>query len=401
MPPEIANEDRTPESGDPKMRLVVGKKQLLADVVQLQGLLDQYCGFLSTIQPGVDWSAGAQQLLRGHVQFLEQARISIQSLELAAALIRHILEMRAGDALAIPTRGVDPSNGSADLRFLHGGKLGPEELRHLIAQVNSLSGYAPIAFQERLRFLLNGLLRFLEMVSRANAESIDEVLSEINLLTSNRESRHLVREVARLARDVYNSVKEVSDGLPLETLEETTEGASEAVRKLRSVIQRLEKAASENLDQLEKVEAIQHEDIQLLSSAQGASRSAQQDLAKMKAACPEATDEVDRILERMGNEVGGTLMQLTAGYERQSEMILQQVSNQSFQDLSGATLKKIISFVESVQMQLLGVLDRYRSVLSLVQNDLGVRPSDTAPQIKPKTEASQDQVDQLLAQYGF
>src|SRR5579863_9888137 len=230
MPPEIANEDRTPESGDPKMRLVVGKKQLLADVVQLQGLLDQYCGFLSTIQPGVDWSAGAQQLLRGHVQFLEQARISIQSLELAAALIRHILEMRAGDALAIPTRGVDPSNGSADLRFLHGGKLEPEELRHLIAQVNSLSGYAPIAFQERLRFLLNGLLRFLEMVSRANAESIDEVLSEINLLTSNRESRHLVREVARLARDVYNSVKEVSDGLPLETLEETTEGASEAVR---------------------------------------------------------------------------------------------------------------------------------------------------------------------------
>jgi len=382
------------------MRLIVGKKQLLADVYRLHGLLDQYCGFLDATGPGNEWTVGAQQLLRNHVQFLEQAHVSIQSLELAVALIRHILALRPGDTMAIPTR---PSGGTGPeaAAFAQGAWPKAEDFRHLIAQINSLARHAPIAIQERLRFLLHGLLRFMELLPDASAERLDAVLSEINLLTSNWESRHLVREVARLARDVYNSVKDVSDGLPLETLEATTEGASEAVRKLRSVIQRLEIAAGQNLDQLEKVTAVQSQDAQMLGAALTAARRIQQDLAQMKAAHREAGEAAEGILERMGNEVAGTIMHLTLGFEQQNGKIMQQMSNQSFQDLSGATLKKIIAFVELVQLQLLAVLERYRSVLSLVQSDMGLStPGQPAP-VQPKNEASQDQVDSLLAQFGF
>jgi chemotaxis regulatin CheY-phosphate phosphatase CheZ len=383
------------------MRLLVGKKQLLADFYALKGLLDQYCGFLDAIGPGSDWPGSAQQLLRNHVQFLEQARISLQSLELAVALIRHILALRPGDTLAIPTRSPEAADGAGEAAFAAGTWPHSTDFRHLVAQINSLSRRAPVAMQERLRFLLHGLLRFLETFPDESPERREEVLSEINLLTSNRESRHLVREVARLARDVYNSVQAVSDGLPIDMLQESTEGASEAVRKLRSVIQRLEAAASQNLDQLERVETIQTQDARSLGEIQTAARRIQQDLARMKAAHPDAASAVDRILERMGNEAGATIMQLSLGFEQQSEKILQQVSNQSFQDLSGATLKKTIALVESVELRLLAVLDRYRSVLSLVQNDMALSPGEPAAPVQPKTEASQDQVDQLLAQYGF
>ena len=387
------------DTNEPKMRLVVGKKELLADVRHLQGLLIQYCDFLGNIGPGADWAPSAQQMLRNHAQFLEQARISLQSLDLASALIRHIFAMRPGDALAIPTKPPETHIDSNESDSTAG--LGIEEIRHLIAQVNSLSRHAPIAFQERLRFLLNSLLRFLESLPEHNLERTEEILAEINLLTSDRESRYLVRDVARLARDVYNSVKAVSDGLPIETLEETSEGASEAVRKLRSVILRLERAATQNLDELEKVNALQSEDIQTLSAVRVAAKKIQGDLAKLKHSNPEASEALDMILERMGNDVSGTIMHLTSAYDRQAGRIMQQVSNQSFQDLTGATLKKIIAFVESVQLQLLAVLERYRSVLTLVQSDMGLRPGEQPAPIRTKTEASQDQVDQLLAQYGF
>lgn len=389
------------ERDEPKMRLLVGKKQLLADIYALKGLLDQYCEFLAAIGSGNDWSGDALQLLRNHVRFLGQARVSLQTLELAVALIRHILALRPGDTLAIPTRSPGAAGGAGEASVGAGTWPDSQDFRRLVAQINALSRRAPVVMQERLRFLLHGLLRFLETSSDESPERREEILSEINLLTSNRESRHLVREVARLARDVYHSVNAVVDGLPIEMLEESTEGASEAVRKLRSVIQRLEAAAGQNLDQLELVEAIQSQDTLALGEAQTAARRVQLDLAKLKAAHPDAASAVEIILERLGNEASAALMHLALGFGQQSEKILQQVSNQSFQDLSGATLKKTIALVESVQLRLLAVLERYRSVLSLMKSDMALTPAEPAAPVQPKTEASQDQVDKLLAQYGF
>jgi chemotaxis regulatin CheY-phosphate phosphatase CheZ len=399
-----------------KIRLLVPKHELLADTAKLHGLLEQYCGFLDTIAPGASWTEAAQQLLRNHVQFLEQSRISIQSLELAAALIRHVLDLRPGDTLAIPVRtdrDVNPgfaadSTGRAPSwpdgpDSWRGSVLTAAHARHAIAQINALSRNAPIAIHERLRFLLNGLLRFLEMQPDPDPNDLEQVLSEINLLTSDRESRHLVREVAKLTRDVYNSVKSVSDGLPLETLLETTDGATEAVRKLHSVIQRLEEAATQNLDQLEKVGAALSTDSQAVASVQAAARHVQLALAKAKAAHPEIAEALDPILDRLGNDVGSALMQVALTFDRESELVMHQVAHQSFQDLSSATLKRIIAFVESTQMELLAVLNRYRDVLKLVESDGTLRQSTPipTPTAAPDSEASQDEVDRLLAEHGF
>ncbi len=381
---------------EPRMRLLVDKRQLLADTERLQGLLDEYCRFLATIGAAAEWTGRAQLLLRRHGQFLDEARLSLQTLELAAAVVRRVLALRPGEAVAVPSRDVRASS----VRNA-GGPVPPaaEAARHLIAQINALSKHAPLAIQERLRFLLHGLLRFLELLPRPDPQRMEQVLSEINVLTSNRESRQTVREVARLARDVYNSINALSQDLPLELLEESSEGASEAVRKLRGVIERLEQTATRNLDQLEQLEQVQAGDAPELDALRDSVKRIQQRVATLKHRHPAHAEALERVLERLGNEVAGAVMQLSQSQARQAESMLQLVSNQSFQDLTGTTLEKIIAFVESMQMRLIAVLERYRTVLGLLPADAA--PAAPAPASAHKAEATQDQVDELLSKFGF
>ena len=399
---DTATEGGSAVTENPRMRLIVDKQQLLADAVKLEGVLDEYCAFLSTIGAGSEWTKRAQLLLRKHGQFLDQTRLSLQSLELAAALVRRILVLRPGEYVAVPTSESArdqhslPANGM-DRPHWHA----KEDIARVIAQINALSNRAPLAIQQKLRLLLNGLLRFLEMLPNPDPQQLDQVLAEINLLTSNRESRHLVREVARLARDVYNSINAMSEGLPVEMLVETTDGVSEAVRKLRSVIHRLEQAASQNLDQLEQLSLVQTEDAEAVAAAEQGLKRILRSLATLKSRHPSHAKRLDGVLDRLGNDIAGALMHLSLGYQRQGETMLQLISSQSFQDHTGTTLKKTIAFIESMQIQLVAVLERYRSVLSLAQSDSVFRPEEPAAQASPRTEASQDQVDQLLSQFGF
>jgi chemotaxis regulatin CheY-phosphate phosphatase CheZ len=381
------------------MRLLVDKRQLLADTVHLQGLLEEYCAFLPTIAPGTDWVTAAQQMLRRHGRYLDQARLSLQTLEIAAALIRHILSLRPGEYFAIPMSAPERAVGARREGEPGQSWIGTEETRHVIARINGLAKHAPIAIQERLRFLLNGLLRFLEALPGQDPAALDGALSEINLLTSNREGRRLVREIARMAREVYESLGAMSDTLPLELLTESSQGISEAVRRVRSVIGRLEQAASENLDRLEAVVESQSAESQRLAVALQDARRLQRGLAEVKRRYPQHTTALDRILETLGNEVASTTMHLSVRYSQQDATLLRLISNQSFQDLTGVTLQKIVAFIESLQMQLLSILERYQAVLSVAESELAARPAPPAP--SRSGESSQDEVDSLLAKFGF
>ena len=386
------------------MRLLVDKRQLLADTERLGGLLEEYCRFLATIGKDAEWAKRAQWLLRRHGQILDQAWLSLQTLDLAAALVRRVLVLRPGENLAVPTRDRQrsPARGSES----HAGPAG-ESARHLVAQINALSKRAPIAYQEQLRFLLGSLQRFLELPPAPDPRGTEELLSEINAITSNRASRRLVREVARLARDVYNSINAMSQDLPMDVLVESSQGASEAVRKLRGVIQRLEQTASQNLDQLERLDRVQAADAPELDALHGGARRIEKRLAELKLRHPAHAQALERVQERLGNEVAAAAMQLSHSHARQAEAMLQLVSNQSFQDLTGATLEKIIAFVESVQMQLIAVLERYRPVLEPGQPEtVAAPPASVAPAVSKdsavsKDNATQDQVDELLSKFGF
>ena len=58
-------------------------------------------------------------------------------------------------------------------------------------------------------------------------------LAHINLATSSRERQELVRQIAKIAREIYNSLNEFSDEISIEGLSSTTEEIPDAVGKLR------------------------------------------------------------------------------------------------------------------------------------------------------------------------
>ncbi len=74
-------------------------------------------------------------------------------------------------------------------------------------------------------------------------------------------------------------------------------------------------------------------------------------------------------------------------------------ANQSYQDLTGQTLKKVIAFIESLQYQLIQVISR----------ETGKEPVLTTPALDAEDQQgpdalnrlSQDRVDTMLAELGF
>ena len=92
-------------------------------------------------------------------------------------------------------------------------------------------------------------------------------------------------------------------------------------------------------------------------------------------------------------------MMLQNRIEGWGEEYLKMMANQSFQDLTGQTMGKIITFVEELEMQLVAILEKYRPVLGLTVRKAAPKP-DEAPEETPARQ-NQGQVDALLADLGF
>jgi chemotaxis regulatin CheY-phosphate phosphatase CheZ len=383
---------------DPKIRVVVSKRQLASDLRVLSGLLEEYGAFLAALDPPGDWTESARRLLKRHWDQLDFAKVSLQSLDLVGALIRQVLALQPGKRILFseietPTATPEPPAAAA-------ATSPPQDFRALAAEMASLLSNAPLVMQEKLRFLLGSLLRMVSQVSAKDIGRLEEVLSEINLLTSSRESQSLVREIALLAREVYDSIQAMSEGLPLEALTESTEGASEAVRKLNGVMKRLEEAASQNLDQVEALIRRLEGDQAAAEELTQALRTIQQRLAELKAAHPRNAEALERIQTRLSDDVGATAMQLRMRAGATSERYMALLSSQGFQDHTGTTLRRIVAFVEQLQGQLLALLEKYQSVLALHLGppDLSEEPMEGADQSGARQ--SQDEVDRLLAKLG-
>ena len=383
---------------EPKIRLIVNKNRLGEDMACLRGILRDYEQILGRIEPSGNWKDDMHLVLKGHWEQLDRAKVSIQSIDLVGAVIRQVLALGPGQRVILNLLESPPPDllDDGDLEPIPEPST-PENFRALIADINGMARYAPLSMQEKLRFLLGSMMRFADAVEQGNTGRLAEILTEINLLTSNRDSQSLMREIALLARDVYDSMKAMSDGLPVEALTESTEGASEAVRKLNSVMEKLGSVAGENLDILEtmarKVEGDQEPVAGILTGL----KSAQQRLAELEVAHPARAADLDRVKQKLSNEAGAVAMHMRARHTATSDRLLALMSHQGFQDHTGATLKRIVNFVEQVQDQIVALLEKYKSVIEL---SMGTPDMSETPAQVEGLRQSQDDVDRLLANLG-
>jgi chemotaxis protein CheZ len=378
------------------MKVVVGKRQFFKELGEVESVLTEYERFLRAIPSQPDWETRAIELAREHQRRLSRARASLQTVELLAAMLQRALTRVSAERLRIHWRGNgEKPDGAAPIGPDSGERA--EKLSLLVGELHGLAQQAPLAMQEKLRILLSSISSLFGGLLAGAGDQVEEATDQINLLTSSRESQNLIREIAYIARDIYNSLNAFSANLPLQDLSDSAEGISEAVRKLKSVIQRLEQAANQNLDALEahlhRVENARSGIDELLKTL----RESQQMLGMLKLEHPQIAERITRLQDDLGDGIGSRVMLLRNRAEINRESLISMTANQSFQDLTGQTLKKIIAFIENLQIQIVKLLEKYRPVLGLTAPKSGP-PKDEAA---ARERQSQDQVDALLADLGF
>lgn len=187
--------------------------------------------------------------------------------------------------------------------------------------------------------------------------SFDAALDE---LLRHRE-QSIFRALGTLARDLHDAIKRLAQDLPTEA--GSTSGLDNARHRLQEVLDMGAKAAHQNLSMVE----------QLRPQAQALTAAAQ---ARRQDASAAATDlALAEQAEAFGRECQQAF----------STMIVEQ----SWQDLAGQRVKQVDAFIGRVDTAL-------RELVQLTGSLSGAR----APEVQSRV-ASQDDVDRMLAEFGF
>ena len=394
----------------PTIKVVVQKKQLLEDLNSLDGLMAEYSEFLHRGDGDESWEDDAISLLRSHHHFLSNANVSLRVIDLVSAIMRELLEKLKVEELTVKLNPLAPGAGSVSRATMFGASVeeGVQIFEELIARVNGLARNAPIAMQEKIRYLLLSILNLLKCAVNSDRDGADNTMTQINLLTSSRESQTLVREIAMIARDIYNTLNSLSDGIPvLDTLTESTDGISDAAKKLKAVVVKLEEAAFGNLDYLETLTNHVRDDEETCERILEGLRKSQHILGELKASHPEKAEHLAALQDKLGDQIGGGVMMLRTRLHENSETYLSLTANQGFQDLTGQTLKKTIHFIEDLELQLMQLLQKYKPLLEFSAEmggatddaEQGEQEAVSAPE--PIVSQTQDDVDKMLADLGF
>ena len=388
-----------------KMNLSITKRQLLSDFKQIDQLMQDYRGYLATVDLGEGWEQDAVRILR-HLQLrLYQANASLSTVELVRALLKQIL-------VSIPTEkfnfnigsGLNSEDsesevpGAAPLQQSEKARApSPEKL---VSGIAGLVKKAPLHLQEKLRRVLAGIRELFDQMQVENEEGVDSAMTQIHQLTTNMQTRSLVREIALITQEVFENLKIVSDEIPIDSLAETSGGISEAVKRLHQVISQLDDSTVECIDILEKINETGEETKESMKAVIEALQDAQHRLMLIKMEHPELEGPLTALQNRICDEVGAQVMGMLEQARMNQEIYIELISNQSFHELTARTLKKVIAFVETLEKQLLDMLAAFRpDVVNIsVNKENSATPIEVQEETGTQTQAD---VDKLLEELGF
>ena len=234
-----------------------------------------------------------------------------------------------------------------------------------------------------------------------NEQGMNEAISQIHLLSSSQESQALLREIALITREVYNSLNDLSNDLPYDQLVESSEGISEAVRKLRVVIIRLEEAASQNLDYLELANSHLPAMKKNLAAVVEGITAGSEKIELLAAQHPALQEELMGLKASFEDQLAPGLAAFSEQTAAQGGVLMELMANQSFQDLTGQTLKKVIDFIDFLETKLVALLEKYKPIMEVEASAPTINPVIEQDSGEPEQQQTQDQVDNLLAELGF
>jgi chemotaxis protein CheZ len=269
----------------------------------------------------------------------------------------------------------------------------------LTARVYALAEAAPELGGARMRRVLYPAAALFKAIVRQDWADAELVLHHLNMVTTSRDNHELMEQIGRLVRGIYDSLNDISRELPVASLSSVSEEIPDAVQKLGTVIAELEAGANRNLDLLELLSARKAEGGALVEAAGAALARCDEELAALAAAHPAAAPALDALRAELQGGAAEPLAGWPARGAQCHDVYMQLFSSQSYQDLTGQTLKKVIAFIESLQYQLIQVISKGSGIPTAA----AAAPREASTEAGPDAHnrLSQDRVDSMLAELGF
>ena len=397
----VVTPQTTPPTGGKKetSSLEINKEQFLADLGALHGLLRTYGELLDSISDSESWSQNALKILHEQKEKITPAANPLKQYHVVLALFAYMMSKTSQQRFRfhIPTRvGSIPeieNQGLSDYSY-HQREIRPS-FEGMAQDISDLLDLSTCKDPERIESLTTTIVSFFKALVRQDWEDLTLVMTHLNLVTTSKESHSLIEQIAKIAREIYNSLNQFSEYFTVESLSHSTEELPDAVEKLKSVISRLEDAANTNLDSLDKLSGEARDSLARITKSEEVLANCLHKLEELSTEQPQMAEGLDEVGQLVREKIQPELQSLRDRHQEYSQIYLELVSNQSFQDLTGQVLKKVISFIETLQFKLVELLPNYRQVSAQVAAlGEGNMPATSAAQ-------SQDQVDQLLAELGF
>jgi chemotaxis protein CheZ len=202
--------------------------------------------------------------------------------------------------------------------------------------------------------VLEPLLEFMEAMAGKNYEKADAVVERL-VKTS---SEGLFKEVGKVTRRLHDSLKTFKEAIDPKISSLASSAVPIAIDRLQFVIDKTEEAASKTMGIVEK---------HLLGMDDLAAQ-----IRKLQ-----APDDAVAYLKKFKNTLEDDLTEI--------------ITTQSFQDITGQTIKKVILLVEEIEKELVGMVATFG-----LKIDLG---NKTKAEVLETV--SQSDVDDLLKEFGF
>lgn len=270
----------------------------------------------------------------------------------------------------------------------------------LIAGVLDLARSPQAALHPKTEMLLPTLASCFKGIVRQDWADVELVLNHLNMVTTSRESHELVKQVARIVRNIYDTLNEFTQDYPEDHLSQSTQEIPDAVEKIYQVINELEESANRNLDLLEALSGQAGQDAEAVKTAQQVLAQVDERLAALGETEQDAAEALQAVRDELRAEVADRLATHTERLEANNDIYMTLFAHQSYQDLTGQTLKKVIAFIESLQYQLIQVITDGATELK-PETKATARESTVEAGPDARNRLTQDKVDTLLAELGF
>lgn len=312
-------------------------------------------------------------------QILEPAA---ESDEMDLSQLRKVVEQLGGQLIL---EGDEPAARTVQLRF-QPGAAGLEKIASLLVKPNPTAMLASEVLQQdkRLDTILAIMTDFMHALSAGEVKESQEILLRLA-----KQQRHagLYGEIGTMARELHTSLKGFMETLDPTLREMVEDRLPDSGNRLEHILKLTENAANTTLDHAEAMQKRNQEDQERLAQLQ-------QIMAGLKAVGESAQQQLES-----GRQMTA---ELTASAQQTHDDVFAVLTAQDYQDLTGQIIQKIIALLKDLELKLVNVIQVFGVKLEH-RTDSAASDELYGPAYQGKSEAlhSQDDVDALLADFGF